>query len=109
MMSNNVYLVYKELIQLDTEELMSGPGNDALLMGRAVRELAHSLCQREEPVRCRAAIHPAHLQDMDRVDGHLIERKICSHRKLEGGLSPLKSTAAITHKGELTKQKKRQP
>ena len=107
---NNAYIVYKELIWLDADnELMSGPEDVVLLFGRAARELAHSLCQRGEPVRCRVVVHPVHLQDMDRVDRHLIGRKVCSDRKLGGGLSPLKSTAAILCKGELTKQKKRQP
>ena len=82
---NNAYIVYKELIWLDADnELMSGPEDVVLLFGRAARELAHSLCQRGELVRCKAASHPAHLQDMDIVGRHLIGRKILFDKKFEG-------------------------
>ncbi|KAL3765170.1 hypothetical protein ACHAW5_008589 [Stephanodiscus triporus] len=57
MAMNNAYVVYKELV---TRE-----GGNVLPMGKAVRELAHGLCQRGEPIRVRAATHPSHLRDMD--------------------------------------------
>jgi hypothetical protein len=42
---NNAYVAYKKLIRLDVDnELISGPDNVALSFGRAMRELAHSLC-----------------------------------------------------------------
>jgi hypothetical protein len=41
---NNAYVFYKELV---TRE---GNGRDCLNMGKAVRELAHGLCQRGEPI-----------------------------------------------------------
>jgi hypothetical protein len=54
---NNAHVVYKELVTRD--------GGKRLLMGKAVKELAHSLCQQGAPIRNRAATHLAHLPDMD--------------------------------------------
>jgi hypothetical protein len=42
---NNAYVVYKELVGRE------GDGRDCLKMGKAVRELAHGLCQRGEFIR----------------------------------------------------------
>jgi hypothetical protein len=50
-------------------------------MGKAVRELAHGLCQRGEPIRKYALTHPVHLQDMDRVDGFMVGKKNRTDRK----------------------------
>jgi hypothetical protein len=41
---NNAYVVYKELVNRE------GNGRDCLNMGKAVRELAHGLCQQGEPI-----------------------------------------------------------
>jgi len=100
MAMNNAYVVYKELV---TRE-----GGNVLPMGKAVRELAHGLCQRGEPIRVRAATHPSHLRDMDRVEGHQMGIKIRSDRKNKMELSPLKPTLSLTRKAELTRQKKKQ-
>ena len=100
---NNAYVVYKDLV--------SREGGKVLLMGKAVRELAHGLCQWGEPIRNRATIHPSHLQDMGRVDRHLKGRKVWSDRKsLQVNMSPQKTTMAmaISRRGELTRQKKKQ-
>ncbi len=52
---NNVYFVYKELVSRE------GDGRDCLNMGKAVRELAHGLCQWGEPIQKYATTHPVHL------------------------------------------------
>ena len=62
---NNAYVMYRELVSRQWD------GGKPLLMGKAVRELAHSICQQGEPIRNRATTHPSHLRDIDRVDGHL--------------------------------------
>jgi hypothetical protein len=80
-----------------------------LLMGKAVRELAHSLCQRGEPIRNKAMTHPSKLRDMDRVDRHLKGQKVWSDRNSGVNMSPIASTMAISRRGELTRQKKKQP
>ena len=103
MAMNNAYVVFRELVS------RQGDGSKPLLMGKAVRELAHSLCQRGEPIRNRATTHPSNLRDMDRVDGHLTGRKIWSDRKSGVKMSPPKSTTVIRRMGELTRQKKKQP
>ncbi len=69
---NNAYVIYRELASRD--------GGKPLLMGKAVRELAHSLCQRGEPIRNKAMTHPSKLRDMDRVDRHLKGQKVWSDR-----------------------------
>jgi hypothetical protein len=56
---NNAYIVYKELVSRE------GNGRDYLNMGKAVRELAHGLCQWGEPIRKYASTYPVHLRDMD--------------------------------------------
>jgi hypothetical protein len=57
MAMNNAYVVYKELV---TRE-----GGKSLLMGKAVKELACSLCQQGAPIQNRAATHLAHMHNMD--------------------------------------------
>ncbi len=46
---------------------------------------------------------------MDRVDGHMVGTKILTDRKSKVMMSPPKSTAAISCRGQLTRQKKKQP
>jgi hypothetical protein len=53
----NLYVVYKELVIRE--------GGKSLLMGQAVRELVHSLCQWGAPTWNRVATHLAHLHNMD--------------------------------------------
>ena len=57
MATNNAYVIYRELASRD--------GGKPLLMGKAVRELAHSFCQQGEPIRNKATTHPSNLRDMD--------------------------------------------
>ncbi len=66
---NNAYVVYKELASRE------GNGRDCFNMGKVVRELAHGLCQWGEPIQKYATTHPVHLQDMDQVDGFMVETK----------------------------------
>jgi hypothetical protein len=80
---NNAYVMYKELVARDD--------GVALSMGRAMKELAHGLCQRGESMRSCATTHPAHLRDMDRVDGHEKGKKIRTDRKFEVIRSPPKA------------------
>ena len=56
---NNAYVVYKNLVGRE------GDVRGCLKMGKAVRELVHSLCQRGESVRKYVTTHPVHLRDMD--------------------------------------------
>jgi hypothetical protein len=100
MAMNNAYVTYKELVWRD--------GGKAMPMGRSMKELAHALCQQGESIRRYAPMHPAHLREMDRMDGHKKGTKIRNDRKLEVMMSPLKSTVAISRKGQLTRQQKRQ-
>ena len=100
MVMNNAYVIYKELVARD--------GGKAMPMGRSMKELAHALCQQGESMRSYDPTHPAHLQDMNRVDGHKKGTKIRKDRKSEVMMSPPKSTAAISRKGQLTRQQKRQ-
>ena len=78
-------------------------------MGRAVRELAHDLCQRGTALRTHAANHPAHLRDMDRVEGFLSGTKIRNNRKFAVASSPLKPTHAIEQSNILAGQQRKQP
>ena len=78
-------------------------------MGRAVRELAHDLCQWGTALRMYATNHPAHLRDMDRVEGFFSGTKIRSDRKFAVASSPLKPTHAILQSNILAQQQKRQP
>ena len=98
---NNTYVVYTHLV--------SREGGRVLPMGKVVRELAHGLCQRREPIRKMATTHPSHLQDMDRVERHQTGIKICSDRKKYVELPPIKPTLSLTRRSELTQQKKKQP
>ncbi len=100
MAMNNTYIMYKELDARD--------GGKAMPMGRSMKELAHALCQRGESMRRYAPTHPAHLREMDRVDGHKKGTKIRKDRKSEVMMSPPKPTVAISRKGQLTRQQKRQ-
>ena len=100
MAMNNAYVMYKELVKRDGEE--------ALSMGRAMKELAHGLCQQGESMRSNAVMHPSHLRDMSRVEGHEKGSKIRKDRKSEVMLSPLKNTAAISAKAQLNAAQKRQ-
>ena len=93
MAMNNAYVMYTELVARD--------GGEAMPMGRSMKELAHALCQRGESMRSYAPMHPAHLRDMNRVDGHTKGTKIRKDRKSEVMMSPPKSTAAISRKGQL--------
>ncbi len=67
---NNAYVVYKELVGRE------GDGRDSLKMGKAMRELAHGLCQQGESILKYSTSHPVHLRDMDQVDGHLVGARI---------------------------------
>jgi hypothetical protein len=46
---------------------------------------------------------------MDQVDGFMVGTKICTDRKFGVKLLPPKSTMAISGRGELTRQQKKQP
>jgi hypothetical protein len=98
---NNAYVVYKELVARE--------GGKGLSMGRVVKELAMDCANEEQACdlipRC---IRPAHLRDMDRVDGHEKGNKIRKDRKSEEVVSPAKNTAAISAKAQLTAAQKRQ-
>jgi hypothetical protein len=100
MAMNNAYVMYKELVARD--------GEKALSMGRAMKELAHGLCHQGESMRSNAVVHPAHLRDMSRVEGHEKGTKIWKDRKSEVMLLPPKNTAAISAKAQLTAAQKRQ-
>jgi hypothetical protein len=50
-----------------------------------------------------------HLQDMDQLDGFMMGKTIWRDRKFEGKSSPPKGTMAISCKGDLMRQKKKQP
>jgi hypothetical protein len=89
------------------KELMMRVGGISLLMGKAVRELAHSLCQQGAPVQNRAETHPAHLRGTDHIDGHMMGRKIWTDRKSEMISSPPKCTGAISQRRQMMKQQKR--
>ena len=75
MAMNNATVIYRELVNRE--------GGKPLLMGKMVRKLAHSLCQRGEPIWKMAMTHPSHLQDMDQVDQHMVGAKIWMDRKSE--------------------------
>jgi hypothetical protein len=100
---NNAYVIYKDLIGRE------GNGRDCLKMGRAVRELAHDLCQRGAALRTHAANHPAHLRDIDQVEGFLLGTKIWSDRKFAVASLPLKPTHAIKQSTILAGQQRKQP
>ncbi len=71
--------------------------------------MAHDLCQRGTALRMHAANHPAHLRDMDRVEGFFSGTKIRSDRKFDVASSPLKPTHAIIQSNILAQQQKKQP
>jgi hypothetical protein len=103
MAMNNAYVIYKDLIGREGNE------RDCLKMGRAVRELAHDLCQWGTALRTHAANHPAHLQVMDRVEGFLSGTKICNDRKFAVASLPLKPTHAIKQSNILAGQQRKHP
>ncbi len=103
MAMSNAYVIYKDLIGRE------GNGRDCLKMGRAVRELAHDLCQRGTSLRTHAANHPAHLRDMNQVEGFLSGTKNCNNRKFAVPSSPLKPTHAIKQSNILAGQQRKQP
>jgi hypothetical protein len=99
MAMNNAYIVYKDLVERE--------GGKSLLMGKTVKELAHSLCQQGASLQTRGATHPAHLHELDRIDGHFSGKKIWTDRKLMVMTSPPKGTVAILQRSQLMNQQKR--
>jgi hypothetical protein len=88
---DRLVMMYKELVARDGDER-------ALSMGRAMKELAHGLCQRGESMRSNAVVHPAHLRDMSRVEGHEKGSKSRKDRTLGGD-----AAAPKKHSGHLSK------
>jgi hypothetical protein len=66
------------------------------------------VCVNEESQCNHMRLHPAHLHDMNRVDGYENGAKIRSDRKSEVISSPPKSTAVILYRRQLSKQQKKQ-
>ena len=72
---NNAYKMYTALIKEHKHE------RRFLLMGNAVRELTHDLCQRGPAMRKLRAEHPSWTRDLGKLFGWVTGRKVRSDAK----------------------------